>query len=33
MKMFQGRMWKKKFRDENDMGLFIFNSLLWDVNR
>jgi hypothetical protein len=33
MKMFQGRMWQKQIKGRDDMGIFIFNSLLWDINR
>jgi hypothetical protein len=33
LQMFQGRMWKKVYNNTNDIAIFIFNSLLWDVNR
>ena len=33
LRMFQGRMWKKPIHSRDDMGVFIFNSLLWDINR
>jgi hypothetical protein len=34
MRMFQGRMWRKTPTGHpNDLGIFIFNSLLWDINR
>lgn len=32
-RLFQGRMWRKTFNGTNDLGIFIFNSLLWDINR
>eukprot|EP00603_Paraphysomonas_imperforata_P009362 CAMPEP_0114448004 /NCGR_PEP_ID=MMETSP0103-20121206/20081_1 /TAXON_ID=37642 ORGANISM="Paraphysomonas imperforata, Strain PA2" /NCGR_SAMPLE_ID=MMETSP0103 /ASSEMBLY_ACC=CAM_ASM_000201 /LENGTH=133 /DNA_ID=CAMNT_0001619965 /DNA_START=23 /DNA_END=420 /DNA_ORIENTATION=+ len=33
LKMFQGRMWKKKFEGPGDTAIFVFNSLLWDIHR
>lgn len=34
MRMFQGRLWKKSFhKSSEDTAIFIFNSVLWDINR